>query len=164
MTDEKVMEALNSMGIFSELIQSIKDGEIYPAPKEAVGKDEKIIGELTPSEKLLWTAMFKIVNKLATLNKQSMIAEQRGEKVDALQKGLNLQRFQTAKCFAEAFSADLWLRIRERFGDTVIANESIAVREGYKIVSLKPDIDEELPMILAISVCTRSTGSGHLNS
>ncbi len=60
--------------------KQIDPNNIYPAPEDPVAENEKIVGELTDNQKILWTVYSQAVDKLQSLeNGTPAVGKQRTE-------------------------------------------------------------------------------------
>lgn len=120
------MEKEEILAVFSETplassIEALLSGNFTEAPSEPVGKDELVIGELSPFEMALLTSKDRIANDHNAL-------------VDG--EGMDMATIQKNKRTYEAIDTLLWASIRERLGEHTTKGIGIGIREGYKIVQI----------------------------
>lgn len=117
-----------------------------PPPDDPIGEKEIVIGELTDTEKAIWSATSSLADKakvIADSNNQ-MVDEafSKGEKVDELQVFINKAEVEATVAICKGLSNLLWYTVKKRLGSATMKGGGIAVKSGYQIVSLPSDMND----------------------
>jgi hypothetical protein len=124
------LEAVLSETILASVIAALSTDQYASAPDKPVGRDDKVIGELTPFEKALFTVKGEIAD---SYNKLVEAIEKNGEKVDSTM----VAKRRISKDTFEAIDSLFWASINSRLGEKAYQGDSIAIRKGFQIVQRK---------------------------
>lgn len=148
----EVLSILAKEILLTELITCLQTGEIHNGPKdEPLTEDETVIGELTDTEKAIFSALTILQEKsesIAKSNNQIVAeAEKKGEEFDKAQALLNKAECNAIVKMGEGLKAAMWFSIQKRFGASIFESDGIRIKNGYKIVTFESEFDDLTEML-----------------
>jgi hypothetical protein len=140
-TDAEILAILNETPL-AGLINALRTGE-FGTPPNGVASHETVIGELTNSEKAIWSAL-ELLRKKAkeigdTNNAMIEEAEQKGEEVDNLQVHLNKAEHEATTAMLCGLKEMMWYLIKKHVGIPAMEADALGIRDGFKLVIFSSD-------------------------
>jgi hypothetical protein len=150
---DEVLSILANDILLADLIDCLQTGKLHPGSEdESMHANETVVGELTETEKSLFSALNILTDKvesIANTNNQ-MVNECRnkGEKINKGEVYRNKTEVRATTKMIEGLSEVLFFLIRKRLGDPAYEADGLRIKKGFKIVTFNADHSDHLQMIL----------------
>lgn len=142
---EEILAILGDSSL-ATLIQNIKLEKFDPSRNnERVGENETVIGELNVYEKALCATIDDLLEEACVIAKAKKNILEEGEKkgkevnLDEVRKNETDRIINDDLC--NAYNLLLWVSVKKRLGAPAVEGFGLRIREGYKIVSHKENIE-----------------------
>ncbi len=153
---DEVLSILSKETQLTDLIECLQSGKLKHEPDEKITEDETVIGELTETEKALFSALEALCKKAEFIadenNEMVSKAHKNGEDLNEFQIFMNKSEYQATMDMGEALKSALWLSILKRIDIQACENDrvQIGIRKGNQLVSFNSTIKEIMDVFAVI--------------
>jgi hypothetical protein len=136
-TDAEILAILNETPL-AGLINSLRTGE-FGAPLDGVAPHETVIGEMSNTERAIWSALEPLRKKaeeIADTNNAMVVeAKQKNKAVDNLQVYLYKAEYEAITAMQHGLEKMMWLLLKKRVGNLVMEAPAFGIRSEFQLIT-----------------------------